>query len=526
MSNIDVDVSSLGESMQENLNISKLNMLKFLISKINKLDKLLLLIVNSISPYTKTLANTDNISDIENYINNYLLKSKYFERNSSDNFLNTTENLLDWYKTKNPNFEVISNVSKLSMPEFKSLLITICLHLIKLLIELKFPGKKTVKNGLKINNKKTNKSYNYYNKKITSKPNDTEFTLFMDLLQTICNLNLYNESEDNYYSYVQIMEIYLTYIAYMSGLFIKNIGQINVMQAQHKSLHFKNDNCIDFIEYCHQIYLNTPFILYPTFNQISEITVLKTLSAPIVNFYITYTRSLSHDYYMPPCSHIEHDVIFHGTLTHFHLLLKLNDELNKLYNYKELVYRRYTFKDIQEIKKIYEQVLEPLFSYVSSFNPNIPANFSIIQILFELFHESIESIKYIFKKGRNTKITMILKNISSCSGFMIDFYETKIMGTNETKRKDNYKIKIDLLKNSSEKLSEFITQYMIQNNITDQTNSGINSSNNIPSTTRYRPSLTSRSFRRNINNATKKSEYFSRWGSLPYRPGRGTYSRK
>ena len=67
------------------------------------------------------------------------------------------------------------------------------------------------------------------------------------------------------------------------------------------------------------IYQYILFIIYPTFNQHNELIVLKTMSSPVINFLITYTRFESHGQYLNPCIHIEHDILFHGYNTHLQI---------------------------------------------------------------------------------------------------------------------------------------------------------------------------------------------------------------
>jgi hypothetical protein len=491
----------------------------------------------------------------EDELDNYILNYKYLDRNLADNFFNeeTINNidLLKWYSGKNKEFKKLSELEHIPMIEFKSLIITITLNLIKIIIDKKFPGKRkyTQKQNRdspiesnkpnhsissRLQNKRirsstrkkiykpaaaavavvsnnvsdisnNNNMTDEVNKQVQQKLEESDiqkqidtilsfkqtenshynrYLFISNLLFKICKLNLFENDKPNYFNYKDIMEIYLTYIAYMSGEFIKDIGYINVLENYaHKNKldlilnrDFQNNKFINYIYYIHNIYKNTPFIIYPTFVQLHELKVIKTLSAPVINFYISYTRSPSHGIYISPIQHIEHDIVFHGSITHFHFLSEyyLNRHANKynnnnsrklsyLFDYKILIYKQY--KNFSFLKTIYE-ILGPFFNSLHALLLK-EQNQNLTNLIFELFHEHIESINNIFKNRNNNPITInyTIKNILNSIEFMKKIYNSRDQQKYafQINQFDNFKKQKKNFKNILESLSENILESLSEN---------------------------------------------------------------
>ena len=388
------------------------------------------------------------------------------------------------------------------MPEFNQLLATITLNLFKTLIELKFPGRRKNMNSNYYNKMEypsINYSLSYYNKLLvhytneqlskqrsysmyTNDDSSTEYAMLISLLNEISILNITDATKDDYWSYKKIMEIYLTYIAYMSGIFIKNIGFIKTFDDEvKKNIGFietfddEKDTatklCVEYIKYCHQIYINTPFILFPTFVQLNEIKIIRTLSAPIVNFYITYTRTMSHENIIPPCNHISHDIKVHGTITHFHILTqKLPYEKHTPISAFMEAVKKPIDVDITKIYNTLDFLFRNLIANLDSENKENKENKNIISLLFELFHEHIEPIIFIFQDGCEN-IDLILKNIVNCIMNMnkfrvIEYKKQKELTYLENKIKLNTNISnIESTKTYYEKrIISAKNYYKIQNN--------------------------------------------------------------
>ena len=244
-------MASLGvEGVPANNSVRKKHeQLLFVISKINFLN--LSILIKSSPIFKKKLDIEQKLGiDIEEFILSY----KYQDGNIPDKFFDEKTNLYEWYKTKNPEFTKLSELDKLSMPEYHQLLATITLNLFKTLIELKFPGRRKNMNSNYYNKMEypsINYSLSYYNKLLvhytneqlskqrsysmyTNDDSSTEYAMLISLLNEISILNITDATKDDYWSYKKIMEIYLTYIAYMSGIFIKNIGFIKTFDDEVK----------------------------------------------------------------------------------------------------------------------------------------------------------------------------------------------------------------------------------------------------------------------------------------------------
>jgi hypothetical protein len=433
-------------------NLSRINSSRISSSRINssRNNSLKENIINNIlfknqnSANLLSLIKKDNdIKDLSDEgITKFVQEYRYISRNNNDDFLGKVENLLEWYKTKNEDFSILSSINDGNgphMPEFHTLLVTITLNIIKVLSTQKFPGRRTEHTNIKTPRALSHrKSHALYDKKINSdSDNDNDIAwkeLLNGLLAKIAELNTTDSDRPDYYSYLNIMDIYLQYIIYMSGIKIK-VSKIkeklkNSSYDLINSRYINNINtnditlCENYILYLYYIFNNTPFILYPTFVQLAEKKVLKTLSAPVVNFYLSYTRTNSHNYFIPPCYHVEHDVIFHGTLTHFHLLNTFPShapafERQLLVNYKKLVITKMDDNIKSRLKAIYENLLNPFFNYTI-----LNGSPEIINILFNLFHEHMDCTKTIFD-DIYTDFDKHIPIINIINQFMNNIYNSK-----------------------------------------------------------------------------------------------------
>jgi len=336
----------------------------------------------------------------------YILSYKYISRNNADTFLHDVSNLFEWYTTKNRDFKPLSKLPILQMPEFATLLLTIAMNVMKVLIEKKFPKSRYIDKITKksLNNKTSyhpnNRSANLLNKPIkltrnsrNNDPDSIEYKNLLSVLTTINNeqlLNVDNPGNSNYFSYKRITEIYLKFIAYMSGFFdIENFDLDKINKDYTGKIEF---NCNFFIDYIKRIYKYTPFIIFPTFNQMDELTVLHTLSAPVINCLITYTRFLSHKNYFNPCYHIEHDIMVHGNTTHLLLYKVINNEIefnvnsnNILLLFNEYIEKNYTQPTtINFFRDTYTNILSKYFNKKMLQQ----MEFKKLIKLFILFHET------------------------------------------------------------------------------------------------------------------------------------------
>jgi len=300
------------------------------------------------------ISGLDNIGLDDTFLK-YMETFKYESRTSKDNFLKTEKNLLEWYKGKNPNFKNINEIN-FELPEFTILVQTIVLYLCKILYDGKFPGKRILKiypiEENNINNLKNNSSYKLYNRKL----NDKEVVEIIKILENIEKLG---ESRE----YKSITKIYLDFIKLVSGIYDEKYLDI---------YHTQRNLCIDFIDFIYKMF-DTPFIMYPTFNQMDYKYILKTFSSPVVNFLISYTRFYSHDKFLSPCWHLNHDVMFHGYISHFSKLGQYTNSGIKYESYVNYIIsmnfylvreRKENDKDNNALLNIYNNIMEPLITHI------------------------------------------------------------------------------------------------------------------------------------------------------------------
>ena len=412
-------------------------------NKNNSIDKLNIYKLLKNDKRVQSYIAQNNNNNFETYILNY----KNVSRNNANTFLHDVTDLFAWYKIKNPEFKPLGELKDLQMPEFATLLLTIAMNVMKMLIELKYPGSK-YKNteGRSLNNKKSyfsnNTSANLLNKpiRLTKKEPNTnnnnnkriekdndEFLKLKSILDDINNednLNVTDPGKSNYFSYKVITEIYLKFIAYTSGNF-----KIEDFNLDNINSNYAKETCDYYIDYIKRIYKYTPFIIYPTFNQLNELIVLKTMSSPVINFLITYTRVESHYQYLAPCYHIDHDILFHGIKTHLLLYTFIENSIiirdHNGYRYNFSI-AEYLIEYTNKIKKLYSDIISKIF------NNLISSKMTELEIksLFNVFHEdgSIISLLNIYtnfiKSQKNT-------NTGSYENFII--YIKKIFTTKRKK---------------------------------------------------------------------------------------------
>jgi len=161
--------------------------------------------------------------------------------------------------------------------------------------------------------------------------------------------------------------------------------------------------------------------------------VLKTLLAPVINFLITYTRFESHGMYLSACQHIEHDIMFHGRITHFNLYKIIDISLDNNNDNIDYLFSENFIKNYKnygpELKTIYSNAIYNYFL-------NLKVNEDNINLYFNFFHESIlglggitiglqgrKDIKKIFtsKKLYDTEATKSIENYKK----ILAIYSTK-----------------------------------------------------------------------------------------------------
>lgn len=268
-------------------NISKNN------NKKNKIGRISRLLDNYV--FLKNFLEKDK--QVKGDLITYIFSYKYISRNTIDTFFENQYSLLDWYKTKNPNFKIM-NVIDIEMPEFNILLATIAFNCIKILIDNKYPTK-------------TKKLTNYYNnhKHYNFKFNNTsvQSKRFHNILKDINDI-VKPKEDDIHIFYKPVINLCIKFAYYVTNINNEEIDFEEEKNNKYSQIYDLNMQINEF--------MNTPIIIYPTFNQISKLKVIRTMSAPVVNCNINYTNSFVHGDSYTPIRNLLHDIKFHGEKTH------------------------------------------------------------------------------------------------------------------------------------------------------------------------------------------------------------------
>jgi hypothetical protein len=275
-------------------------------------------------------------------LDEYCKTYRYVSRNAIDKFFDDDKPLLDWYIDKNPEFQkmnLINDGKGVEIPEFKILLATIAFTCIKILSEKKFPSKR-----------KNNNSYYYntltFNFKFGNNSNQKK--RFLNILFQINEMVKPTENGSIKLFYIPIINLCIRF-----EFDVDNISENNTNNENLRST---------FNEY-----FNSPIIIYPTFNQISKLKVIRTMSAPILNCNINYTSRPVHGNSYSPIRNLKHDITFHGLLTHLYIYQHFNN-------------------NIVEYKQYYIELLEPFFYELYKKLKLMPTSI-ILDLIFHIFHE-------------------------------------------------------------------------------------------------------------------------------------------
>lgn len=407
------------------------------------------------------------------------LENRYTYESSKkdDNFLYDTPNLLVWYNTKNPEFLRLSELNSgngPNMPEFHTLIMTILLNILKTIGTYKFPRRnlkgKTKKQGntnitlVNTENKlvaRNQRSWQLYEKSLNSIEEGQKWVdIFKTLLSELLQINMSDNTRNDYYSYKKIMLLYLKYIAIMSGINILhyNLEDPESIYKELQNPHNTSDlsSCLLFLLYIYDIFLKTPFIIFPTFRQVIHSKVIKTISAPVINFNIAITRTESHGSFISPCDEIEHDLAFHGAITHLQLLINNYEPSTTFTAYRfhwQDMHGKYqlNYNEIKDkLKYIYNEILNPFFMYALDYRKeNEKENEMLLNIFFLLFHEHVTYFKIIFYGFGSENNT---KNLFTINDFLKNMYAVK---------KYYYDVEIEKRKQSNEanSVTKFLEKY-------------------------------------------------------------------
>jgi hypothetical protein len=244
--------------------------------------------------------------------------NKYIPDPFFDNLQNI--NLLDWYKKYNPEFKSISEVNPI-IEEYNIVIAGIIKDYLILLEKEEFPDNDTINDNDKL------KKWG----------------------ELLINLNYINENLDNL-KYIIIFKIINDYlILFNSSISIDNCKNLN-------------------------IFLNSPYILFPSFTQINYYKINLTIGTPIINFLLSNKQHKSHTMVQEPCWEIHHDIFIH----YYNLNIQI---FALLYN-------------IDKVRKTREEIIKNILD-------EIKKDRTIFQNYFENTNYIIENIKndFIYKQN-------------------------------------------------------------------------------------------------------------------------------
>jgi hypothetical protein len=316
-------------------------------------------------------ANTRSESD--NFSEKYpkcfeLLKERYpdlqkisLDKHKLDPFfsIENMERLYEWYLTKNPNFEKMNELNP-SMPEYGCLLSSIIKDL-------------------------------YIIKKIS---NGEELLKIIEIL-TLIEITIV---EYRYNSVIDITKQYL--ILFESKL----KGESNMCKMQ-----------IDRSR-------DTPFIIFPSFHQISFCKIILNMGAPFINFLVSNKKHKIHSSFETPCFDVLHNYIHYGRMMTAFLQNKTNyREINKKFNKEEFMkYFIFMSSLINFLKEdfLYNTEITKLKDFDSIRNHEDFNKYMNAIILFLIFHEYNFFYKVEIINGKNS-----LKNIKDMNTLLKDVFK-------------------------------------------------------------------------------------------------------
>lgn len=335
--------------------------------------------------------NTHNLNNIKNLIINFFKeKSNNFNMDISlnDPFVNYANKnpmaYLDWYKTKNPEMKNINELEKFdTLLDGKSIYETTIAQICRDILLMILTSKKNLNNNKRItvsdlNNQieEINSEIKYKEKRIQTIPSliekfkNYEDTLLLELEQYKTELeklkNSLNEKQElldkiRDKKNEEVMKILKNEYSknvnddFKGGLLdlLKKIeicilnnyiyngenGVYDILISFIDLISFDDDDekKVSIREKFMKLHLDTPFIVFPIYQQINFQNVLLFMSAPIINFRISNRRRKIHNVFDSPYFDYIHDVCYHGNVTHLIQIVLPNEKRNQWFENMSLV---------------------------------------------------------------------------------------------------------------------------------------------------------------------------------------------
>jgi len=292
------------------------------------------------------------------------------------------DNLLAWYKIKNPGYAPIETVDP-EIPEYKYIVASMLKDLIILALTSHFPNlkkgdikKKQVNPGdnNRIGNICEITNYELQGSEITDKS-------ILDVFFT--KINRLIESGYKYTLFIDLMIDYLVFFT---------IGTLDedeeLMQQCFKEFS---------ITTLKQRLLQFPYIVYPSTIQVSYAKTLYFCQAPVINFRLSNSRNNIHNSFQSPLFEVYHDLYFHAEKTND--WLKTNNNLPEYFKYLSEKLELEKSKRAEKIKKMerrfenasgtFQSLKKILFLNLDEQTENNAIKYVNTVLLFNLLHESV-----------------------------------------------------------------------------------------------------------------------------------------
>lgn len=305
------------------------------------------------------------------------------DKHKLDPFFSDNDKLIhlhDWYKSKNPNFLSMKDINP-EMPEYECLVSGIVKDLY-LLIENPIYYYR-LKNYFESKSKKNRFIYilqiGKYNLQIR------------ELLIKIENII------KNNYKYLDVIEIIWEYIKLFDTL----------VKKREANNYYKR-----------YFYIDSPFIIYPSFHQLALYKVNLTYSSPFINFLLQNNNIHSHGINISPRSQIIHDIRIHYEflIKGLEKIYQINNRSSNIFSFLNEIKKNNDlfiifFNKMNDIILKLHDIIIYLKKNISFSNKNLFEfqNFMNSLLLFYLLHETDYFFEYIEVSSENNVSNKINK---------------------------------------------------------------------------------------------------------------------
>ena len=288
--------------------------------------------------------NRHNITKIFQLLDNYLLDSDPYLDYSykiKDPFLESIttipagsfnlSNIEKWYEKYNPDYKKINEIGPLYIPEYLITLANMCICLSLLSTTNSFEH-------LRDDDRTYENNYDTYNLKL----NDLEIVQLIVLLNKINDNIIIDEDalKISYFDFINITNDFLF-----------------LLSSRWRGINYKNSTQYNINEY-----MNSPFLLYPTYNLLDFHKIILLAKVPVLQFNIFNKITKIHSVYHLPLFTLFHDLFFHSSSTHcdsFKYIMGIKPSvfchLPREYNYNSSAYKIYMENAQRFINKIFIQ---------------------------------------------------------------------------------------------------------------------------------------------------------------------------